>query len=182
MKKIVVSFPNASLVTLTIPPSVVGNTSFAHHLSYLFRGSLQGYEAVSCERVYESGSAYPYPQKDWDSNPMGRSTCPEYRLKVKPITQQKETIAMPNPYEIAAQSKNPRFTSVKEQVKHEIFGVDITTADKDSLIELANFINKKIAVAEGLNLSTSRYIHNEIKTLRKLLDKTIAKLDEGVEA
>ena len=74
-----------------------------------------------------------------------------------------------------------QFTGVKEQMKHEIFGTDINTASKDQLIDLASFINKKIAAAQGLNLSTSKYVRNEIASLEKLLAITVAKLDEGVE-
>ncbi len=74
-----------------------------------------------------------------------------------------------------------QFTDVKEQMKHEIFGTDINAASKDQLIELAAFINKKIAAAQGLNLSTSKYVRNEIASLEKLLGTTVAKLDEGVE-
>lgn len=138
---------------------------------------LKGWYICSCDRMYESGSAYAFPQHDWGKSVMARSTCTEYRIALAQIqqTQQPNTIITK---EITTMTQ---FTGVKEQVKHEIFGLDIATATKDQLIELAEFINKKIAAAKGLNLTTSLYVRNEISSLTALLDKTIAKLDEGVE-
>lgn len=169
MKKLTILCEGRAAIALVIPPVVAGNSTFGEHLNYLFANRLKGYEAVSCERVYESGSHYPFPKKDWDSNLIFRSSCIGLLLTVKPTTITQEAKPMTH------------FTGVKEQVKHEIFGLDITTATKDQLIELAEFINKKIAAAKGLNLTTSLYVRNEISSLTALLDKTIAKLDEGVE-
>lgn len=132
--------------------------------------------AISCDRVYESGSKYHYPKPDWGKSRLKASTCVTYQLNLTPYpshngspTITKETTTM------------TQFTGVKEQMKHEIFGTDINTASKDQLIELAAFINKKIAAAQGLNLSTSKYVRSEIASLEKLLGTTVAKLDEGVE-
>lgn len=134
---------------------------------------------ISCDRAYESGSKYHYPKPDWGKGKLKASTCVEYRLNLTPISS---CNGSPTATAIIKETNTmTHFTGVKEQVKHEIFGLDITTATKDQLIELAEFINKKIAAAKGLNLTTSLYVRNEISSLTALLDKTIAKLDEGVE-